>query len=73
MAHLVTRWASDAEAGGSYSNMPIGSSPEDFDALAEPVGERLFFAGEATSRDHHASVHGAYLSGLREARRIAGR
>jgi len=73
VAHLLTRWASDAEAGGSYSNLPVGSSREDFDALAEPVGDRLFFAGEATSREYHASVHGAYLSGLREARRIATR
>jgi len=73
VARLVTRWGSDAEAGGAYSNLPIGSSREDLDALAEPVGDRLFFAGEATSRAQHASVHGAYLSGMREARRIAGR
>jgi len=32
---------------------------------------RLFWAGEATNRTHPASVHGAYLSGEREARRIA--
>jgi monoamine oxidase len=73
VAHLVSRWAADTAAGGSYSNMPVGSSSEDIDALAEPAGERLLFAGEATSRDHRASVHGAYLSGVREARRIAGR
>ena len=41
-----------------------------FDSLAEPVGERLFFAGEATSRAHYGSVHGAFLSGLRESQRI---
>jgi monoamine oxidase len=73
VASLVTRWASDAQAGGSYSNLPVGSCSEDFDALAEPVGERLFFAGEATSRDYNGTVHGAFLSGVREARRIAGR
>jgi monoamine oxidase len=73
VGRLVTRWGSDPEAGGSYSNLPVGSLRADFDALAEPVGERLFFAGEATHRQRHASVHGAYLSGLREARRIAGR
>lgn len=32
---------------------------------------RLFFAGEHTSRDHFASAHGAVLTGLREAARIA--
>jgi monoamine oxidase len=72
VAHRITRWASDSFAGGSYSNLPVGSSPKDFDTLAEPVDDRLFFAGEATSRNHNASVHGAYLSGLREARRISG-
>jgi len=46
--------------------MPISPS-----ALAEPVGERLFFAGEATSRERHGTVNGAYQSGLREARRIS--
>jgi len=66
----VTRWASDRWAGGSYSFIKAGSSGADRDALAEPVGERLFFAGEATHRDHASTVHGAYLSGQREARRV---
>jgi lysine-specific histone demethylase 1 len=51
----------------------VGSSPEDFDVLGEMVGERLYFADEATSREHNGTVHGAYLSGLQEARRIAMR
>ena len=40
------------------------------ETLAEPVGERLLFAGEATQFENHATVHGALRSGLREARRI---
>ena len=67
---LVTRWAADPFARGSYSFLAVGSSPDDQRALAEPVGERLHFAGEATQEEFFATVHGAYLSGLREAERI---
>ena len=69
---IASRWASDPFAGGSYSFIPVGASPADFDALAAPVGDRLFFAGEATIKEYYATVHGAYLSGVREARRIIG-
>ncbi|MCE7861530.1 MAG: FAD-dependent oxidoreductase [Chloroflexi bacterium CFX2] len=44
--------------------------PEPDDTLAEPVGEVLFFAGEATSREYPSTVHGAYLSGLRAAEEL---
>ena len=67
---LVTRWGADQYARGSYSFIAVGSSPDDMRALSEPVGERLFFAGEATNAEHFGTVHGAYLSGLREADRI---
>ena len=66
----VTRWASDPLALGSYSFLRLGASVEDYDRLADPVDARLCFAGEATNRAHPATVHGAYLSGLREAQRI---
>lgn len=69
-AWLITRWASDPFAGGSYSYTPVGASSEDYEQMAEPVSDRLFFAGEATHREYPATVHGAFLSGLREARRI---
>lgn len=67
---LVTRWAADPYARGSYSFLAVGSSPDDQEALAAPVGDRLSFAGEATHDEFFATVHGAYLSGLRAADRI---
>lgn len=69
-AWQITRWATDPFALGSYSYNPVGASVENRKSLASPVQDRLFFAGEATSIDHPATVHGAYLSGQREAKRI---
>lgn len=69
-ASHVTRWTMDPLARGSYAFIPVGASRADMDALAEPVGSRLLFAGEATCFRYHQSAHGALLSGLREAARL---
>jgi monoamine oxidase len=61
---LITRWGKDPLAFGSYSHIPPFASGEDYDALFEPVDDVLYFAGEATSREYPATVHGAYLSGV---------
>ena len=68
---VATQWAGDPYSRGSYSFIPVGSSGDDMDELAEPVGGRLLFAGEATIAEHRQTVHGAFMSGLREAGRIA--
>ncbi|MFI9202312.1 flavin monoamine oxidase family protein [Streptomyces sp. NPDC053048] len=70
VAHRLTRWAADPYARGAYSFPATTTLLGDHDTLAEPVGESLYFAGEATSTDHSSTVHGALLTGLREARRI---
>lgn len=70
-AALITRWNADPFAGGSYSHYAPGASPDDVQALAESIDEVVFFAGEATYAEHPATVHGAYLSGLRAAQAIA--
>lgn len=68
--HLITRWAQDPFARGSYSFLAKGARPEDRDALATPIDDTLFFAGEACSRDHPSTVHGAMMSGQNAARAI---
>eukprot|EP00276_Gloeochaete_wittrockiana_P010141 CAMPEP_0184669192 /NCGR_PEP_ID=MMETSP0308-20130426/76231_1 /TAXON_ID=38269 /ORGANISM="Gloeochaete witrockiana, Strain SAG 46.84" /LENGTH=608 /DNA_ID=CAMNT_0027115331 /DNA_START=242 /DNA_END=2068 /DNA_ORIENTATION=- len=68
---IVTRWRSDPYARGSYSYVAIGSSGDDYDLMAKPLSERVFFAGEATDRQHPATVSGAYASGVRQAALIA--
>ncbi|KAK3498470.1 flavin-containing amine oxidoreductase-domain containing protein [Neurospora crassa] len=66
---IVTRWASDKFARGSYSSAGPDMKADDYDTMAKPVGN-LFFAGEHTCGTHPATVHGAYLSGLRAASEV---
>ena len=72
VAVFRTSWSRDPFARGAYSFVAAGSSAADLAALAAPVGDRLFFAGEATNASQWAVAHGAYISGLREAARITG-
>ena len=66
---VVTRWGSDKFARGSYSSGGPNMQPDDYDLMARPVGN-LFFAGEHTTGTHPATVHGAYLTGLRAASEV---
>ena len=66
-----TRWEGDPLSFGSYSHVAVGASGADYDAMAQPVANRLFFAGEATTRKHPATMHGAFFTGLREAAKIS--
>lgn len=68
--YQITRWASDPFALGSYSYNAVGSTPTMRKALAAPVANKLFFAGEASQQDYFGTAHGAYLSGLRVAGEI---
>ncbi|GAB2963600.1 FAD-dependent oxidoreductase [Saccharothrix stipae] len=67
-----TAWSSDPFARGTYTCIGVDSSAKDIGTLAEPVGDRLFFAGEGTNPYHWGCVHSAYESGRREAARISG-
>jgi polyamine oxidase len=73
LAWTATDWMGDPYACGSYSAMLTGRTPADLEKLAAPVGGRLLFAGEATSRARHATADGAMSSGLREAKRLLRR
>lgn len=58
-----TNWSKDPFSRGSFSYAELGSTPEHRAALAEPVLDRLFFAGEATAADEPGTVQGARSSG----------
>lgn len=67
---IRTGWNNDPFALGAYSFAGINSTAQDHVTLADTVGTRLHFAGEHTHELYRATVHGAYLSGVREADRI---
>ena len=66
---VVTRWGRDQFARGSYSYTGPNFKPDDYEVMAKPLGN-LFFAGEHTCGTHPATVHGAYISGLRAASEV---
>lgn len=69
-SYVITRWNNDPFSHGSYSYLPVGSDVQNYRTLAAPVDNQLFFAGEATSRNDPATVHGAYEAGVRAANEV---
>lgn len=67
---IFTRWLSDPWALGSYSYPAVGSLPADRLAYAEPLANRIFFAGEGTQTVDFGTVHAALRSGEAAAERI---
>lgn len=68
--YQLTRWSQDSFTFGSYSYYATNSTPNHRQELAKPINQQVFFAGEATSLDYPATIHGAYLSGLRVSQEI---
>lgn len=58
----ASAWVGDRFARGAYSYALPGHA-DDRAALAAPVDNRLFFAGEACSANDFSTAHGAYLTG----------
>ena len=66
---VASAWSGDPYARGSYSYALPGHA-DDRAIWAEPVGNRIFFAGEAVSAHDFSTTHGAYLSGLAAAEQV---
>lgn len=70
----ISRWRQDRYALGAYSFHAVGSSRKDRGALFGCDWDgRLHFAGEAASRNHPATVHGALMTGRKAAKAILER
>jgi monoamine oxidase len=67
----IMDWSKEPFIKGAYSFPKVGGSLIFRKELASPVGEQLFFAGEATHfKGHSGTVHGAIESGIRVAQEI---
>ncbi|MEM6502072.1 MAG: FAD-dependent oxidoreductase [Cyanobacteria bacterium P01_C01_bin.89] len=73
--YIRTNWSKDPFSCGSYSHIAKGSSISDVVTLGSPIGESVFFAGEAVNPNYQSTVHSAYESGISAANMIlaAGR
>jgi monoamine oxidase len=69
-AAYVHDWQEDPYARGAYSYVTVGGAGAR-EALAAPIQDTLFFAGEAADFEgEHGTVAGALQSGARAAKRI---
>lgn len=67
---FVHDWQADPYACGAYSYIVKGGLGAPL-ALAEPMEDTIFFAGEATNKEgHNGTVHGAIGSGRRAAAEV---
>jgi len=64
-----SKWGSNPFSRGVLAYTPPGAANEDYANLGKPW-RSLRFAGDSTVPEYHGLVMAAYLSGLREARRV---
>lgn len=69
-SYARTRWFNDPYSKGSYSYFSLENELGDRKLLAQPIDNKILFAGEATAEFGFAQVPGAYITGVREAERI---
>src|SRR5262245_374568 len=64
---VSSHWCSDPDTAGAYSYLRVGGRPEHRARLGAELLPSLWFAGEATSVEYPATMHGAWFSGERAA------
>ena len=75
--YCVTRWGREQFSKMAFTYVPPGvNGYEELQTMSEPVYDNtgtkpsLMFAGEHTTPFHPSTMHGAFLSGIREAYRL---
>ncbi|MBV7337446.1 FAD-dependent oxidoreductase [Chloroflexi bacterium TSY] len=67
---FVSDWGTSPYTCGAYSGLGIGATDDDMRAFESVIDKRVTFAGEHTIPEYSATIHGAYISGLKAAKRI---
>ncbi|MEJ0034020.1 MAG: NAD(P)/FAD-dependent oxidoreductase [Bacteroidota bacterium] len=66
MIYFIKDWTKEKYIQGGFSYPLVGTTLDDRSALIEPIGDKLFFAGEATDISGEAgTVNGALVSAER--------
>jgi monoamine oxidase len=65
-----TSWHTNALSLGCYPHLIPGANLSVCDTIARQIDNRMFFAGDATSKKYMATAHGAYISGITAAQKI---
>jgi monoamine oxidase len=65
-----TSWHTNPLSLGAYPHLKPGSDLSACEIIAKPIDNKIFFAGDATSKDYMATAHGAYISGVNAANKI---
>lgn len=67
---VFPRWHSNPLFRGSYSNWPIGELDQHHENMKAPLHNRVFFAGEATSKRYYGFLQGAWITGAETAQKV---
>lgn len=67
---IVTKWGQDEFSLGAYSFNKFGGKHSDRKKLAEPIDQKVYFAGEACHSQYFGTTHGALMSGISAAKQI---
>ena len=70
---VCSTWTTNPDISGAYSYVRVGADPSVRATLASPILPGLWLAGEHTSADHPATMHGAWFSGQRVAGQVDAR
>lgn len=68
--HIVQNWSQEPYIGGSYSTDFNGNRNRIMSAIAEPIDQKIYFAGEALSDENQGTVHGASQTAYEAVRSI---